>query len=64
MIRPEGGFMSRVDDLAMALANVDFKKPVVLLSHQPDIFDKAKKRVWISSFRPYPCRPDPVRLTL
>ena len=30
-------------DLNSALKNVDFTKPVILLSHQPDIFDEAAK---------------------
>jgi len=30
-------------DLNSALKNCDFTKPVILLSHQPDIFDEAKK---------------------
>jgi len=30
-------------DLEFAMKNVDLKKPVILLSHQPDIFEKAVK---------------------
>ncbi len=30
-------------DLSLALKNCDFAKPVILLSHQPDIFDEAEK---------------------
>jgi len=32
-----------VDNIKSALKNCDFKKPVILLSHQPDVFDEAVK---------------------
>lgn len=36
-------FWEKGDDLPAALLNMDFSKPVVLLSHQPDLFDKARE---------------------
>ncbi|MFA5780012.1 MAG: metallophosphoesterase [Elusimicrobiota bacterium] len=36
-------FSEAGSDLKLALKNCDFTKPVILLSHQPDIFDEAGK---------------------
>jgi hypothetical protein len=36
------GFGEQGDNLTLALANIDHTKPVVLMSHQPDLFKKAQ----------------------